>query len=163
MKKFLLIVIAAFMTSGCAASDWFGGLFSGSDSGGRVSGGGNVSQKQMAAARESFDRKIQAVPGQTLAQVQREWGRLEAGLSRDGLTVYTWRQTARITDPNPKVVQASQGSAKGETASCLAMFIVNPNQVVMDATSEGLCLDLYKMPAWRPHITEATDGRLGPI
>jgi len=164
MKKYVLILIALFMTSACAGGDWFGGLFGGGDGGGG-SKGGDQAQKQLAAARDSFERKLQAVPGQSLAEVKQQWGRLEAGLRREGLTVYTWKQTAKIVDPNPKVVPASnnKGQRKAETVSCLAMFIVNEQQVVMDATSEGLCLDLRQMPAWKPNVTEATNGQLGPV
>ena len=39
------------------------------------------------------------------------------------------------------------------------MFIVNQDGVVVDATSEGQCLDYKLMPLWRPVINADGDGR----
>ena len=160
MRKYLLILAVVLLTSGCAVSDWFGG--GSSSSGGSRFGGADQGQQQLTDAKASFERKIKAAQGQSLTQVQKDWGRLERGLSRDGLTVYRWSQTAKITPPSgAKAAQAGTGGQ--ETASCLAMFIVDPYNMVVDATSEGLCLDLSRMPAWNPYVTESTDGRAGSV
>ncbi|MDR1043932.1 MAG: hypothetical protein LBP33_02290 [Candidatus Adiutrix sp.] len=161
MKKYVLILAVLILSSGCAFNDWFGGSSSSSSGGGSRFGGPDQGAQQMADAKNSFDQKIKSAQGQSLAQVQKDWGRLERGLSQGGLTVYRWSQTARITSPGGKVAQASSGGQ--ETASCLAMFIVDPYNTVVDATSEGLCLDLTRMPAWKPYVTESTDGRTGTI
>ncbi len=151
MKKYLLIAAAAAMVSGCATfDDWFGGRPSTS----------NAPRQQLSDGRASFDQKIKNASGRPLTRVQKDWGALEPGVSRDGLTVYTWRQTARLSTPAGEVTQAKTGQ---ETASCLAMFIVNANGVVVDASSEGQCFDYRLMPAWRPYITESTDGRTGAV
>lgn len=153
MKKYLLVVLAAFLVSGCA----LGGLFSGGSS--RSSTAASP-REQLSAGRASFEQKIKAASGQTLTKVQNDWGRLDQGLSREGLTVYKWSQTARLTTPAGEVTPAQSGQ---ETTSCLAMFIVNRNGVVVDATSEGQCYDYRMMPAWRPYIVESTDGQTGPV
>jgi Prokaryotic membrane lipoprotein lipid attachment site. len=155
MKKYLLVLSAVFLLSGCAFGDWFGG-----GSGGGRSSTSASPRQQLSDGRASFDQKIKAAAGQSLSRVQKDWGRLEQGLSRDGLTVYKWSQTARLTAPAGEVTPAQSGQ---ETTSCLAMFIVSPDGVVVDATSEGQCYDYRLMPAWRPYILESTDGRSGSV
>lgn len=155
MKKSILVLLTVFFVSGCGG---FGGLFDGGPSGGPSTAGSP--RQQLNDGQASFDRKIKAANGQSLSKVQKDWGRLERGLSRDGLTVYKWSQTARLTAPAGEVTPAQSGQ---ETTSCLAMFIVSPDGVVVDATSEGQCYDYRLMPAWRPYILESTDGRTGSV
>ena len=154
MKNLVLVLAMMILATGCVVDDWFGG-------GGGQKWAASTPKQQMSEARNSFDRKIQAAAGKSLNSVQKEWGRLERGLSRDGLTVYQWQQTARVTTPSGEVSKASGGR---ETLSCLAMFIVNDRDgKVVDATSEGQCYDFSLMPAWKPVITNSTDGRRGGV
>lgn len=153
MKKYLLVALAAFLVSGCALDGWFGGSSSRSSTTGSP-------REQLVVARASFEKKIKAAHGQTLPKVQNDWGGLDRGLSRDGLTVYKWSQTARLSVPAGEVTPAQSGQ---ETVSCLAMFIVNPSGVVVDAASEGQCYDYRLMPAWNPYVVESTDGRTGVV
>lgn len=155
MKKSILVLLAVILASGCGG---FGGLFDGGPVGGPSTAGSP--RQQLSDGQASFDRKVSAANGQSLSKVQKDWGRLERGLSRDGLTVYKWSQTARLTAPAGEVTPAQSGQ---ETTSCLAMFIVSPDGVVVDATSEGQCYDYRLMPAWRPYILESTDGRTGSV
>lgn len=155
MKKSILVLLAVFLASGCGVGGWFGG-----GPGGSGPSTAGSPRQQLSDGQASFDQKIRAANGQSLSKVQKEWGRLERGLSRDGLTVYKWSQTARLTAPAGEVTPAQAGQ---ETASCLAMFIVSPDGVVVDATAEGQCYDYRMMPAWRPYILESTDGRTGSV
>lgn len=154
MKKCLVIVLAGLMVSGCAFIDeWFG------------AGSGQPStasspRQQLSDGRAAFDEKVKGAVGQSFSKVQKAWGGLEGGVSREGLTVYRWSQTARLTAPAGEVTPARSGQ---ETASCLAMFIVNSEGTVVDAASEGQCYDYRLMPAWRPYILESSDGRQGPV
>ena len=158
MKKFALLLVTLMMTTGCAGviNDWFG---FGDDSG----KSGDKARQQLSDARASFDQKIKAAPGKSMSQLQKEWGKLEQGVSRDGLTVYRWRQTAKVTPPAGETVMPASNSSGQETFSCLAMFIVSYEGVVVDATSEGQCVDYQLMPAWRPNVTQSTDGNTGSI
>lgn len=161
MKKCILISLMMLLAAGCGnVRDWFDNL-----------GGGSPSQpsrptasspkQQLNDARASFDQKLRNAQGRTLAEVRKDWGRLEPGLKRGDLTVYQWRQTAKITTPKGEVKPASSGGAG--TASCMAMFIVGPDDVVVDSTAEGQCYDYRRMPAWKPTVTQSTDGLTGPV
>lgn len=137
------------MASGCGVGEWMG--FGKSPQ--------EVANQERANGKESFEAKLAAAIGQPVAKVRKEWGALDGGLSRAGLTVFQWRQTAKLT--LPEGMAPSEGTAGQTTlASCLAMFIVRDG-VVMDATSEGQCFDYSRMPAWQPYITQSTDGRQG--
>ena len=155
MKKYILILAALVLATGCVADDWFGG------GGSQKKWAASTPKQQLAEARNSFERKINAAQGKPLNTVQKDWGRLERALSRDGLTVYQWQQTAKVTTPSGETTKASSGS---ETFSCLAVFIVDDTTgKVMEATSEGPCYDYSLMPAWKPVITKSTDGRRGEV
>ncbi len=154
MIKFIPLLVLFMLAPACSQfSDWLG--VPGST--GPTSTSANP-RAQMQAAQASFDQKLESARGESLNQVRRSWGNLEAGLSQDGLTVYKWSQTAQVTIP------AGENSAgQTQVASCLAMFIVDQGGVVVDSTSEGRCFDYNKMPAWKPIVTQSTDGRTGSI
>ncbi len=160
MKKFIPVFLMMLLTAGCGdVRGWFDQIGGGSSG---QSGRSTASspKQQLNDARASFDQKLQNAQGRSLAEVRKDWGRLEPGLKRGDLTVYQWRQTAKITTPKGEVAPASSRGAS--TASCLAMFIVGPGDVVVDSTAEGQCYDFRRMPAWQPTVTQSTDGRLGP-
>jgi len=162
VKKYICLIAILVLGSGCALTEWMG--FDSGPSGKSGQSGKSqqeVAQKQLNDARASFNKKLDDSRGKTLAQLNKEWGGLDGGISREGLSVYQWRQTARLAPPQGEVTKV--GNAQGTTlASCMAMFIVQ-NNVVVDATSEGECLDLSRMPAWRPYITQSSDGRKGEV
>lgn len=155
MKRVVLFLAMIFMISGCGKiDDWFG------RSGGPSQPSVSSARKQLNKAQDSFDNKLQAARGRSIEAARKDWGTLEAGLSQGGLTVYKWSQTAELTTPDG---EPSQGKSGKQTVSCLAMFIADPDGLVVDSTSEGRCFDLSKMPAWKPVVTQSTDGRTGPV
>ncbi len=163
MKKFVPILLVLLLSAGCGAvKEWFDGFGTSSGRGRPSQPGVSQARQQLTDAQAAFDKKLQSAQGKDLAQVRKDWGGLEPGVSRDELTVYRWSQTARITTPKGEVSPVSSGGGTA-TASCLAMFIVDANGTVVDSASEGQCFDYRKMPAWQPRITESTDGRTGPI
>lgn len=146
------------MTTGCSTfCGWF-------DSSGPQQPGPATTKsasQQLAEGRASFEQKIIASRGASLSKLRTIWGSLEPGISRDNLTVYRWSQTAKLTTPTGMVTKAS--SAPPATSSCLAVFIVDRKGVVVDANSEGQCFDYRFMPAWKPVITQSTDGKTGAV
>ena len=160
MKKYICLIAILALGSGCALTEWMG--FDGGSSGQSGSGTSRqeVAQRQLNDARAAFAKKLDDTRGKSLAQLNKEWGGLDGGISREGLSVYQWRQTARLTPPQGEVTKV--GNSGATVASCMAMFIVQ-NGVVVDATSEGECLDYRRMPAWQPYITQSSDGRKGEV
>jgi hypothetical protein len=163
MKKYLPVFLVMLLAGGCAGVRDFVGQIGGdsSDQGSQQSSAASA-QQQVNDARESFAQKLREAQGRPVAEVRQNWGGLEPGLKSGGLTIYKWTQTAQITAPAGVAVPASS-SGDTNTASCLAMFIVAPGDVVVDSNSEGQCLDYSKMPDWNPTITQSTDGRTGPV
>ena len=157
MKKYICLIAILVFGSGCVVTEWMGldGPSGPSGKDPQV-----AAQQQLNDARAGFDKKLEAARGKSLAQLNKEWGGLDGGISREGLSVFQWRQTARLTPPQGEVTKV--GNQGATMASCLAMFIVQDG-VVVDATSEGECLDLRRMPAWKPYVTQSSDGRKGEV
>ncbi|MDR2947044.1 MAG: hypothetical protein LBV79_09895 [Candidatus Adiutrix sp.] len=159
MKKFLSLMVMAVLGSGCAVIEWpgWGAAPAGPSQQEAARQQQEAARQQFDAGQAAFDQKLSASRGLPLAQLRDAWGGLDNGPSLDGLSVFQWRQTARIIPP------AREGETPGATlASCLAMFIVQ-GDVVVDATSEGQCFDYRQMPAWQPFVTQSTDGRVGEV
>lgn len=113
---------------------------------------------QLTAAGVAFAEKLTSAPGLNLEGLKRQWGQIEKALTRGDLTVYRWRQTATVIPP-----QGQGGRSEPVVFSCLAMFIVNQSDTVVDATSEGRCMDYQLMPAWQPIITQSSDRARGAV
>lgn len=154
LKKYICLIAILALGSGCAVGEWMG--LGGSGQSGKSAQ--KVAESQLNDGKAAFSQKLDDARGKSLPQLQKEWGSLDGGLSRDSLTVFQWRQTARLTPPE----EESGKPQNPVMASCLAMFIVQ-NGVVVDATSEGQCFDYRLMPAWRPYITQSSDGRKGEV
>ncbi|MDR0881573.1 MAG: hypothetical protein LBP55_03405 [Candidatus Adiutrix sp.] len=151
MKKYIPLLLAVMVCSACAMGEWL--------SLGPVAATPRPSAspaQQLSDGRAAFKQKLGEAPGKTLARIKKEWGALEKGPSHGDMTGYTWRQTARLTVPageaNPANPSQPKTAARPQTASCMAMFIVNNDEKVLDATSEGQCFDYRLMPAWQPSI-----------
>ena len=116
---------------------------------------------QYKAAEDAFQKKLNATVGLPLAELRAQWGRVQQGVSRNNITVYHWQQTIAVTPPPRAAAEVGLESGKaGNPAgqalalSCLAVFIVQ-HGVVVEASSEGRCLDPSRMPGWRPEIRTA--------
>jgi hypothetical protein len=141
---------AGLMLGGCAGFEPF------SEGGDKPVG--DPESDQLTAGEAAFAKKLTSAPGLNLEGLKSQWGEVEKALTRGELTVYRWRQTATVTPP------PGQGASPDPVVfSCLAMFIVNQSDTVVDATSEGRCLDYRLMPAWQPTITQSSDGARGPV
>jgi hypothetical protein len=163
MKKYLPVFLVMLLAGGCGGVRDFVGQIGGDSSGqaGQQSSAASA-QQQLHDARASFAQKLKEAQGRPVAEIRQNWGGLEPGLKSGGLTVYKWTQTAQITAPAGEVVPASS-SGGVRMVSCMAMFIVGPDDVVMDSNSDGDCFDYSKMPDWKPAVTQSTDGRTGPV
>ncbi len=139
---------AGLMLEGCAGLEPF------SQEGGNSMG--DLERDQLTAGEAAFAKKLTSAPGLNLEELKSQWGQIEKALTRGELTVYRWRQTATVIPP-----QGQGGRSEPVVFSCLAMFIVNQSDTVVDATSEGRCLDYRLMPAWQPSITQSSGGTRG--
>ena len=163
MKKYLPVLFLMIMTTGCGTFESF--FWDSSPPPIPVKPGQPPTQeteakKQLMAGKASFEQKLNDSIGLDMSDLLDEWGTLEPGASRSGLTVYHWKQTANLMLPPNS---SENNIATPKTASCLAMFIVGPNKEVMDATAEGQCFDYELMPLWEPIVTQSTDGKIGVI
>jgi len=109
---------------------------------------------QYKAAQKSFQKKLEASHGLTLARLQSQWGEVRQSLTRNQSTIYHWVQTISVTAPPEAAAKVGLEAATNEpvSISCLAFFIFNRNGVVDEASSEGQCLDHTLMPSWRPKL-----------
>jgi hypothetical protein len=162
MKKYLPVFLVMLLAGGCAGVRDLVGQGGGDSSGQGSQQSAASAQQQLHDARASFDQKLREAQGRPVGEVRQKWGGLEPGLKSGGLTVYKWTQTAQITAPAGTAVPASS-SGGVRMSSCMAMFIVGPDDVVMDSSSDGDCFDYSKMPDWSPTVTQSTDGRTGPV
>ena len=108
---------------------------------------------QYRAAQNAFQEKLNAAPGLTLAELRAQWGQIQQSFTRNNLTIYHWRQTISVTPPAgaSAVLDLAGETVDGQalSLSCLVYFIVQSGEVV-EASSEGLCLEHGLMPAWNP-------------
>ena len=103
-----------------------------------------AAQAQYRAAQKAFNEKLEAAPGLTLAALRVQWGQVRQGITRGVSTIYHWTRTITVTPP-----EGTAGALTPRTMSCMAVFIVQDG-VVVEASSEGQCLDYGLMPAWQP-------------
>ena len=155
MMRKTICVLAVLFLAGC--SGW--GLFSGPgpkpESQPAPSSPEVSARAELKAARASFQKKLGAAVGLTLAELRKQWGEVSKPVTLNNLTVYRWFQTARVTPPPDAGEALEDESQAADTLvfSCLAMFIVNDEtESVVDADSEGPCYDYRLMPSWRPVI-----------
>jgi hypothetical protein len=114
---------------------------------------------QYKAAQNAFQKKLDAAPGLTLAELKAAWGQVRQGITHNQSTIYNWVRTITVIPPPEAAAKLGlDGPSDGNAAvkplalSCLAVFIVNQDGVVDEAFSEGRCLDHSFMPGWQPSI-----------
>ena len=147
MRKLCFFALAFFIVSGCAGHEQPPESHQR-----KVSETG--AQAQYKAAQKAFQEKLGAATGLTLAALRTRWGQVQEGITHKGSTIYHWTQTLTVTPPS----DGAAGAPPTRNLSCMAVFIVRGG-VVVEASSEGHCLDQSLMPAWRPVITTAAEGR----
>ncbi|MCL2029357.1 MAG: hypothetical protein FWG97_02945 [Deltaproteobacteria bacterium] len=145
MRKLCFFALACFIISGCAGHEQ-----QPASPQRKVSSAAGA-QAQYKAAQKAFQEKLDAAPGLTLAALRTRWGQVQQGITHNNSTIYSWTQTITVTPPT----EGASGALPPRNLSCMAVFIFRGG-VVVEASSEGHCVDQSLMPAWRPLITTAT-------
>jgi hypothetical protein len=128
-------------------------------------------ENQYQAAERAFQEKLAAASGLTLSELRARWGQVHQNITQNKLTIYNWVRNLTVTPPPEAAAKLGLADAYAETdtpaeadqtmtLSCMAVFIIQGG-VVVEAFSEGRCLDPGLMPAWRPVVEAKVPGQVG--
>jgi hypothetical protein len=128
---------------------------------------------QYKAAERAFQEKLAAASGLTLSELRARWGQVQQNITLNKLTIYSWVRNLTVTPPPEAAAKLGLTDTPAETdtpagdetltLSCWARFIVQSGQggVVVEASSEGNCVEPGLMPAWRPAVEAAVPRQFG--